>query len=266
MKALRQMGSGFIIGAISLLLVIGGISLSLAETSAPSLPPTPSPIPTTFAVEFASPLPSPTQFVEIPPKRPTPTSTTTLAQPTSCVIPAGWVSITVSSNDTLYSIAERYKTTADILDRNNCLNNIPPAAGAGPVRAARPHGHGHPLRSACLVGQGAHREGGRKPVPHLPALPDLCGAVAESQLHGFVHHHSRRSGALGAERADQHAGHNTHPLPHGRAQPFLHTHQHPTITPDFSTSTNTATNTSVPTSTTAPTQTTLAVPTPTPTQ
>lgn len=129
MKALRQMGSGFIIGAISLLLVIGGISLSLAETSSPSLPPTPSPIPTTFAVEFASPLPSPTQFVEISTETPTPLSTTTLAQPTSCVIPAGWVSITVSSNDTLYSIAERYKTTADILDQNNCLNNLPPAAG-----------------------------------------------------------------------------------------------------------------------------------------
>jgi len=135
MKALRQMGSGFIIGAISLLLVIGGISLSLAESSsAPSLPPTPSPIPTTFAVEFASPapsaIPSPTIFV-------TPTSelivdtspTATLAQAVTCTIPGGWKAITVGTNDTLYSIAERYKTTADNLNTSNCLNGLVPGPG-----------------------------------------------------------------------------------------------------------------------------------------
>jgi len=131
MKALRQMGSGFIIGTISLLLVIGGISLSLAETSAPSVPPTPSPISTTFAVEFASPLPSFT----LPPAIPTNTqvlvsSPTTFVQPTSCTIPAGWIPITVGVNDTIYSIAERYKTTADNLDTSNCLNNILPVAGS----------------------------------------------------------------------------------------------------------------------------------------
>jgi len=132
MKALRQMGSGFIIGIISLLLVIGGISLSLAESSAPSLPPTPSPIPTTFAVEFASPLPSPTLLPETPTEISTlvPTATLALAQPTSCTIPAGWVAVTIGANDTLYSIAERYKTTADNLDTSNCLNNTLPAAGS----------------------------------------------------------------------------------------------------------------------------------------
>jgi LysM repeat protein len=133
MKALRQMGSGFIIGTISLLLVIGGISLSLAETSAPSLPPTPSPIPTTFAVEFASPLPT----LTLPPAIPTDTavilpspSPIIVVQPTSCTIPAGWIAIAVGVNDTLYSIAERYKTTADNLDISNCLNNTLPAAGS----------------------------------------------------------------------------------------------------------------------------------------
>jgi len=132
MKVLRQMGSGFIIGAISLLLVIGGISLSLAESSAPPVPPTPSPIPTTFAVEFASPLPSPTLFLEPPTEIPTllPTATLALAQPTSCIIPGGWIAITVGTNDTLYSIAERYKTTADNLDTSNCLNNTLPTAGS----------------------------------------------------------------------------------------------------------------------------------------
>ncbi|MFZ5882628.1 MAG: LysM peptidoglycan-binding domain-containing protein [Chloroflexota bacterium] len=128
MKALRQMGGGFVIAVVSVLLVIGGISLSLAETFAPALPPTPSPLPTTFAVEFASPLPSPT----FPPVLPTDTlvsfPTATLAQAV-CTIPPGWIPIIVGANDTLYSIAERYKTTAEVLDRNNCLNNLPPAPG-----------------------------------------------------------------------------------------------------------------------------------------
>lgn len=130
MKALRQIGSGFIIGIISLLLVIGGISLSLAETSAPPPPSTPSPLPTTFAVEFASPLPSPTLFLETSTETATLHLTATLAQAASCPIPPGWIPIVVGVNDTLYSIAERYKTTADNLNTSNCLNNILPAAGS----------------------------------------------------------------------------------------------------------------------------------------
>ena len=135
MKALRQMGSGFIIGAISLLLVIGGISLSLAESSPPSLPPTPSPIPTKFAVEFSS---SATSAISSPTQLLPPTNTAivnapptaTLVQATTCSIPNGWIAITVSANDTLYSIAERYKTTADNLNTSNCLNNLIPPAGS----------------------------------------------------------------------------------------------------------------------------------------
>ena len=122
MKALRQLGSGFIIGAISLLLVIGGISLSLAETSIPSQPPTASPTNTTFAVEFSSPFPLPTQSTPST----TPTQTLLVSTNTSqavCNIPSGWVPITVGANDTLYSIAERYKTTADNLSIGNCLTN-----------------------------------------------------------------------------------------------------------------------------------------------
>ena len=124
MKALRQLGSGFIIGAISLLLVIGGISLSLAETSAPSQPPAASPTNTTFAVEFSSPFPLPTQST--PSVTPTQTQTQLVSTNTSqavCNIPGGWVAITVGVNDTLYSIAERYKTTADNLSIGNCLTN-----------------------------------------------------------------------------------------------------------------------------------------------
>jgi len=112
MKALRQMGSGFIIGIISLLLVIGGISLSLAESSAPALPPTPSPIPTTFAVEFASPIASPTPFPILPTDTLVVLPSATLPPAVTCTIPGGWLPITIGANDTLYSIAERYKTTS----------------------------------------------------------------------------------------------------------------------------------------------------------
>jgi len=131
MKALRQMGSGFIIGIFSLLLVIGGISLALAETSAPTPPPTPTPFPTTFSVEFASPFPSPTQplTVSTDTSTPLPIATAVVQATTVCTIPGGWIQITVGTNDTLYTIAERYKTTADILDTNNCLHNTIPAPG-----------------------------------------------------------------------------------------------------------------------------------------
>ena len=126
MKALRQLGSGFIIGAISLLLVIGGISLSLTETSATSLPPTPSSTPTTFAVEFSSPFPT-----QAPPT-PVPTQTLALAaSPTQgiCTIPANWTAITVGVGEDLNTIAQRYNTTTDELNQKNCLNFVNPAPG-----------------------------------------------------------------------------------------------------------------------------------------
>lgn len=123
MKALRQMGSGFIIGAISLILVIGGISLALTESSATLPQPTvlPSLSPTTFAVEFSSPVATQNIPTTIPTA--TPTTIVNTTAPAPCNIPGGWISIVVGANDTLYSIAERYKTTADNLLNGNCLNS-----------------------------------------------------------------------------------------------------------------------------------------------
>jgi len=256
MKALRQMGSGFIIGTISLLLVIGGISLSLAESSAPPVPPTPSPIATTFAVEFASPLPSPTLFPETPTSIPTETptaiiNTVIVVQPTSCTIPSGWVAITVRANDTLYSIAERYKTTADILDSSNCLNNTLPVAG-----------------SVLYV----------PPVPTVTVIP--CGPPSS-----WVKAHTVKSGenlyrisllyrttvaqlqsanCMGSSTII-HIGQvlwvpNVPTSTPGITVTATYTNtvivptatNTPTRTPDFSTPTNTATNTSAPTSTSSP--------------
>lgn len=136
MRVLREMGGGLVIAILSLVLVIGGISLSLSE-GAPTEQPTPSPLPPVFATSIELPtltLPvlntntpeSPTPFVTLT----TPSATATLAVPVVCNPPAGWVAITVNANDTLYIIAERYKTTADILNTSNCLNDAPPAVGS----------------------------------------------------------------------------------------------------------------------------------------
>jgi len=131
MRALRQMGGGLIIAVISLLLVIGGISLSLSETNAPEQP-TPSPLPPIIATSIE--LPTLTPIIVNTSESATLTltftaspSATQLVPATICQPPAGWIQIVVSANDTLYTIAERYKTTTEILNSSNCLNNTIPA-------------------------------------------------------------------------------------------------------------------------------------------
>lgn len=135
MQALRQMGGGLVIAIISLLLVVGGISLALAETRAPEQPTsTPLPIIIATSLEQSSPTPiiAPTDILGIPTLTASDTAlpSATLAAPVVCNPPIGWVRIVVSTNDTLYTIAERYKTTTDILNTSNCLNNTIPAAGS----------------------------------------------------------------------------------------------------------------------------------------
>lgn len=133
MQALRQMGGGVLIAIISLLLVVGGISLSLAETKPPQQP-TPLPpviIVTSLEQPTSTPILVNTNTVEPPPTlTATVMPSATLAVPVVCNPPAGWLQIVINTNDTLYTIAERYKTTAEILSANNCLGNSLPAAGS----------------------------------------------------------------------------------------------------------------------------------------
>jgi len=132
MKALRQMGGGVLIAIISLLLVIGGISLSLAETNPPEQA-TPTPLPPIIATSLELPVsftPIITNTIPAPTLTSTASPSATLAVASVCNRPTGWLQIVVSANDTLYTIAERYKTTTEILGANNCLNNTIPAAGS----------------------------------------------------------------------------------------------------------------------------------------
>jgi len=133
MQALRQMGGGVIIAVVSLLLVIGGISLSLAESNSPE-PATPTFVPpiiaTSLEVATSTPIIANTNTIEAPTLTATALPSATLAAPVVCNPPSGWLQVIVSVNDTLYTIAERYKTTAEILGANNCLNNTIPAVGS----------------------------------------------------------------------------------------------------------------------------------------
>ncbi len=137
MQNLRQLGGGVIIALISVILVIGGISLALSETL-PSQA-TPSPIPPTISLVFPT-----ATFTVSPALSETATGTSTgtatpsltdtvfvtntlFVQP-FCTPTAGWNRITTSASDTIYTLAQRYKTTAESLGTANCLSSfdIPP--------------------------------------------------------------------------------------------------------------------------------------------
>jgi len=131
MKPLRQLSVGIIIGLVSAILVVGGIFLSLAETF-PSLA-TPTQIPPTLQLNFPTITPSlASAQSETPTATPTATQTvgTASSSPTICTPPpAGWIQITLTAGDTVYSIAQRYRTTTEILSAANCLSSLELPAG-----------------------------------------------------------------------------------------------------------------------------------------
>jgi len=128
MQSLRQLGGGVIIAIISVLLVIGGISLALAETMPAQA--TPTPFPPTISLNFptATFTPSPA-FPETATNvstlsltsTDTAIATSTLFVQVSCNPPTGWTPVAVTISDTVYSLAQRYKTTPENLVTANCL-------------------------------------------------------------------------------------------------------------------------------------------------
>lgn len=129
MQTVRQLGVGVIVAIFSMILVIGGVFLSLAET----LPPlaTQTQIPPTFPESFPTPTGTLETATGIATETKLPTMTPSLApgSPTSCTPPSGWIIVTTRSGDTVYEIAERYKTTADNLNAANCLTAAELPAG-----------------------------------------------------------------------------------------------------------------------------------------
>ena len=139
MQAWRQLGGGVIIAIFSVILVIGGIFLSLAETL-PSAA-TPTQIPPTFPQSFPTPtatqiatqiaiLPSETLTATILPSETASVLPSVTSLPaTSCTPPSGWIRITVGTGETVYSLAQRYKTSAENLSAANCLSAVEVPAG-----------------------------------------------------------------------------------------------------------------------------------------
>jgi len=118
----RALGNALMIALISIVLMLGALSISLVEfvpESAPTFTPLPSPLPVTVTITMeptVTPLllESPVATITF-----TPTITTTPFR--SCPIPAGWGQVVVQSYDTLESIAMRYQTGAAQLRNGNCL-------------------------------------------------------------------------------------------------------------------------------------------------
>jgi LysM repeat protein len=123
MQALRQLGVGVIIAIASVILVLGGIFLSLAESLPP--PATPTQISPTLPLSFPTPTATETVLATVETASETntasPTATLVVLQPTTCTPPTGWIRVTTSSSDTIYSLAQRYKTSAESLSTANCL-------------------------------------------------------------------------------------------------------------------------------------------------
>jgi LysM repeat protein len=138
MQNLRQLGGGVIIALVSVILVIGGISLALSENLTPQA--TPTPISPTVSLNFPT-----ATFTNSAQLGETTTATLTqIAAPTvtdtlfptntlfvqaSCTPPSGWIRILTKSGDTVYSLAQRYKVTAETLAASNCLSSFDIPAG-----------------------------------------------------------------------------------------------------------------------------------------
>jgi LysM repeat protein len=144
MKNLLKAAQGVIIALISLALLIGILSLSLAEgllptpavsiststypstsTASPTVAPSPTLQPFTPAATLP-PVPVATETQAASPTMPvlpTLTPLATLFQPTEyCPEPVGWVPYIVQPSDSLSSIAAYYQTSAQSIQTGNCMN------------------------------------------------------------------------------------------------------------------------------------------------
>jgi len=150
MDSLRQIASGFLLALLSILLVLGGFSLSKAEgmvasnnlDQKPSLPTTPIEIPSTVVTESIEPTPTSSQTTTalpsatiIPTSTPSPSSVPEVVatlSPTSfiCTHPAGWIAVVVRASDSLFSLAQTYGVTQNDLKLGNCLTGDSIQAGS----------------------------------------------------------------------------------------------------------------------------------------
>lgn len=129
-RGLRDFGNALMIATLSIGLMVGALSISLVEF-------VPEAAPTATSVLLPSPLPvtvtptTPPTLTLLPtatflPGTETPTNTvaptnTIVTLSSTCTSPVGWGQIRVQPNDTLDSLAARYRVSRDELKRGNCL-------------------------------------------------------------------------------------------------------------------------------------------------
>lgn len=126
MQGLRDFGNALIVALLSIGLVIGALSISLVEfrpeaaaTATDTLLPSPAPLTATATLPPTfTPLPGlePATLTAIP-------TFTNIVMPGSCQPPPGWGQIFIQGNDTLNSIAARYRISKDQLKTSNCLSS-----------------------------------------------------------------------------------------------------------------------------------------------
>ncbi len=123
MQTLRQIGGSLLLALFSAALVIGGISLALAESYIPEIP-TPT---ETLALIPPVIMNTPTSQVVVFITETAPAPSATIPPPTSCPPPAGWIAITIQPGDDLVTLSLRHQSTPDELSQKNCLfsTNLP---------------------------------------------------------------------------------------------------------------------------------------------
>lgn len=146
MESLRQIGAGFLLSVLSLTVVLGGFSLSQAESGLANYQPTFTPAPTqapvtvlpTLPILTQTPLPSLSPLKTVT-AEPTLTSAPTLTQlptqtppppPVSCPPPSGWMAVQIQPGMTLLALAQSYQTSPELLKQKNCLFSDQLAGGS----------------------------------------------------------------------------------------------------------------------------------------
>ncbi|MCA1953727.1 MAG: LysM peptidoglycan-binding domain-containing protein [Anaerolinea sp.] len=115
MKVLRNLSAGLITALASSLLVVGALSLTLAETQFTAYPQPPS----TLAAPNLTPLP--TQAYHGTPIPPTATVYEIAPPPTTCPPPIGWSSYLIQPGDTLAQLALQRNISSEQIIQANCL-------------------------------------------------------------------------------------------------------------------------------------------------
>jgi len=149
MRIAKQILWGLLIALASSGIILGGLSLSLAEGNmAVSFPATHTLSPSSPTLLPLTPLGG-TNSTSVP----LTATFTPLPSPTNCPPPAGWQIYMVQAGDTLEGLAGRYNVSADQLSQANCLTTnsllpgsylyVPPAPTRTPVPCGPPSGWIH---------------------------------------------------------------------------------------------------------------------------